>query len=487
MFSTKHYIDLAGGKFNGTSTSDLRSLFRELENSPTKDHIVVHFHGGLVSRELAEAGAERLMTCYTEGGAYPIFFFWRSDLLTILSRDLDKIATEPIFRRLVKRLVQLALSKLKDYVGARSAGPLMLVSEEDLPDDPELLEQFATAREPDGAIAEGVELTSKQIEQAELELETDEIIQKESIAIAEWVAPAVEHPDLADRAGSYRVEPRPTLMSQNVRDELAQAETARGARGVSMFLLVKHGLIILKRVIERFARARDHGIYATVVEEILRELYLDSVGTSVWTLMKNDTHQAFGEDAEVFGGTAFGAELRKWWRPGRRITLVGHSTGAIYIGNLLEHIDPLFDPEMKFDVIFLAPACSFEFLAARLEVFRRRVHHIRVFGLQDELERGYWEVPVLYPASLLYMVSGLFEEPTVDMPIVGMQRYFSNARPYTSQEIRAVVTYLDRKCVWSLADGGPGFRCSAKNHGGFDADQSTRASLTEFLRTAETG
>ena len=150
-----------------------------------------------------------------------------------------------------------------------------------------------------------------QIEQAELELETDEVIQKEALAIAQWVAPVTVDPNVTARAGSGApVAPCPTLMSQNVREELAREQTHLGARAgfFTAAVLVKYGIVILKRLIERFARRRDHGIYATIVEEVLRELYVDSLGALAWTLMKNDTHDAFGADAQVFGGTAFVAQ-----------------------------------------------------------------------------------------------------------------------------------------------------------------------------------
>ncbi len=490
MLLSEHYIDLAGGKFNKTSPADLARLFAKLGQSATKDHLVIHFHGGLVSRASAEQTAEGLLPTYESAGAYPVFFFWRSDLWTTLSKNLGEIAHEPVFQRLVKRLLQLALSKLKDHTGVRSGGPLALVSEDALPDDPVLLAEYAAAREPNNAKLAGVDLTEMQVDQAQVELETDEVLQRETRAIAEWTAPSVADPSMTARAGTGpATAPRPTLMSPGVQKELAQEQSKPGARAgfFTAVALAKHGIMILKRVIERFAGRRGHTLYVTIVEEVLRELYVDSIGALAWTLMKNDTRAAFGTDAQLFGGTAFLGELKNWWQPGRRITLVGHSTGAIYIGNFLEHADPLFDPTVKFDVVFLAPACSFEFMAAKLPVFERRVNRMRLFGLDDKRERGYWEVPVLYPASLLYLVSGLFEEPTVDMPLVGMQRYFSDADPYTSPEIKAVAKYLDKKSVWSLAEGAAGLSCSAARHGGFDEDPTTRESLKEFLRASARG
>jgi hypothetical protein len=489
MLSPNHYLDLADGKFNQTNAADLTTLFDSLERAAAKDHLVVHFHGGLVSRATAELAAEGLMPYYEEGRAYPVFFFWHSDLWTTLTRNLDQIAQEPIFKRLVKRLVQLALGKLSSFAGARVGGPLPLESEDALPDDLHELAQYAAQREPAGSKVKGVTLTNAQIDQATVELETDEIIQAESRALAVSVAPPAMGADVRARSASGgAVTPRRTLMSKSVLDELAQEQHAPGARigGLMTFTtLVIRGVIVLKRLIGRFAERRDHGLYTTIVEEILRELYIDSIGALAWAMMKKDTLDAFGTDPQVYGGTAFLKHLKAWWHPGRRITLIGHSTGAIYIGHMLEHADPLLDPTARFNVVFLAPACSFEFMASKLPVFTRRVDRLRMFGLKDELERGYWEVPVLYPASLLYMVSGLFEEPASDMPIVGMQRYFSGAEPYLTPEIQEVTSYLQGKSVWALAHGEPGLFTSANKHGSFDEDLHTRESLREFLRAAK--
>jgi hypothetical protein len=149
---------------------------------------------------------------------------------------------------------------------------------------------------------------------------------------------------------------------------------------------------------------------------------------------------------------------------------------------VLEHLDKDLPPDARIDVVFLAPACTFEFMRERLPVFKRRVAKFRMFALKDELERGYWEVPVLYPASLLYMVSGLFEDPTVDMPIVGMQRYFSGAAPYDDAAIGEVVAWIGKRSVWSVADDGlAGLQSGSLRHGGFDEDVTTRASLEHIL------
>jgi len=485
MLSPRYYVDLADGRFNLTTAADLAEVFARLEAAPTRDHLAVHFHGGLVSRASAEAGAEGLLPYYESGGAYPVFFFWHSNLGTTLTKNLDEIASEPVFQRLVKRLIQLALGKLAAHAGARAAGPLVLESENRVPDDLPSLARYANEREPDGVA--GVALTESQADAAQAELETDPIVQAESRAIAAAVAPPAPETTVRERAaGAKPVAPRRTRMSAAVVQELAAEHPAPGARlGVVTFAtLAIRGVIALRRVIQRFSGGRDHGLYTTVVEELLRELYVDSLGALAWTLMKKDTLDAFGPDPAMHGGTAFVQRLSAWWKPGRHITLIGHSTGAIYIGHFVAHANSVLPAEAKFDVALLAPACSFAFMAEKLPLFEKRVRRIRLFGLKDTLERGYWEVPVIYGASLLYMVSGLFEEPTVDQPLVGMERYFSNAAPYVTPEISAVTAYLAGKCVWSIATGAAGLVSGAERHGGFTEDPQTRDSLREFLRTA---
>jgi hypothetical protein len=202
--------------------------------------------------------------------------------------------------------------------------------------------------------------------------------------------------------------------------------------------------------------------------------------------MKKDTADAFLDDSpdapqEIHGGRAFVKRLVAWWKPGRRVTLVGHSTGAIYIAHLLQAADSMLPAAAKFDAVFLAPAASFAFLSEKLALLNKRVGEFRLFGLRDALERGYWEVPVLYPASLLYLVSGLFEDPVVDMPIVGMQRYHLATGPYNLPEVKDVLGWIGDRCVWSEVAGSPGFASGALKHGGFGDDPATVASLEHIL------
>jgi len=123
-------------------------------------------------------------------------------------------------------------------------------------------------------------------------------------------------------------------------------------------------------------------------------------------------------------------------------------------------------------LIFLLPACTDSLFA---ETLARHAavplfDEFSMFALSDPLEAGYWEAPPLYPRSLLYMVSGLFEDEA-DQPLVGMERYATGTAVYEGgdvQAVRAFVTVPSERSVWSCADHGLGLASDAIKHGGFD-------------------
>ncbi|MBL7198897.1 MAG: hypothetical protein ISS56_01975 [Anaerolineae bacterium] len=483
----EHYLDLENGMFAETTAADLDDLLAALSGHPDRDNLVIHFHGGLVSREAAHPIAERVFDTYRAGEAYPVFVIWNSGLLQTLRNNLSEIGKEEAFKRLVRRVAQFALGKLVETVGDRGQ-PLELTSMKNMPRNLDSLEAFLDERESTLAPAEDLALSKEQEDQIDNEFKKDLVLRREATLIANGLRkPDEVDEDLKTRGGSPVRGSTQTLMSASILKEIAEQTPDPSERSSQMVLaLVTYGLKILKAVLQRYSTGRDHGLYTTIVEEVLRTLYLDNAGALVWKLIKNDTLHAFGGDLTKHGGTALAQGLAGSWHDGQRITLVGHSTGAIYIGEFLEEADKVLPAEARFDVVYLAAACSFKYLQERLELFERRVSNIRVFGLSDEIERSYWEVPVIYRGSLLYLVSGLFEEEEIDMPLVGMERYFGAEGPYDRPDIVDVLDYIKPEMrVWSgKAEGlGPGKRCTAATHGAFDdEDQPTRDSVAHLLR-----
>lgn len=472
MIDKSNSLDLVAGKFTGTTAADLAALFAGVAAS---DLLVAHFHGGLVSRGSAHLSAAGLLSgVYTPSKAAPVFFVWNSDLWTTLTANLDEIAQEPIFKRLVLRVVQLALGKLRTADGRGDSldiDPLIGIKNKN---SLEGIEQYAHDNEPSEPARD--DLTREQREQIENELDRDQVLKDESLAIAADVVPP------APGSRGATLAPRKTLMAAAVKKEIAAEDTPADARDIATIVtILRYAAKIVFAVVKRYADKRDHGLYTTAVEETLRMLYFDAPAFTVWKAMKKDTADAFGKDPALFGGTSFLGEVKKWWKPGRRIALVGHSTGAIYIGYLLAHAkDAGLPPDLKFDVVFLAPACTFDFMAEHLPAFQDRVANFRMFAMTDQNERAYWEVPALYRGSLLYLVSGLCEDE-IDKPILGMQRYHDGQGPYAQPNIQKVLAYLNKRCVWSVVAGRDGFASGAKKHGDFDEDETTRKSLGHIL------
>jgi hypothetical protein len=275
-------------------------------------------------------------------------------------------------------------------------------------------------------------------------------------------------------------------MSPSILDDIRREAPAPETRGlVTVSTIISGAVAVLASVIDRFATRRDHGVYATVVEELLRKFYLANAGKLVWDLMKKDTADAFGNDLNQHGGTAFLEGLKTHLATGHRphITLVGHSTGSIYICHFLKHADARLPADVTFDVIFLAPACTFMLFSETLKNHGHRIARIRSFGMLDEVECADVLVPLVYPHSLLYLVSAIFEDEP-DTPLVGMQRYYSREAPYDTPEVLSCVDYLlasSERAVWSVVNAGNGLSSSAKKHGDFDNDVPTLESLRYII------
>ena len=175
-------------------------------------------------------------------------------------------------------------------------------------------------------------------------------------------------------------------------------------------------------------RDRDHGAYTTIVEEVLRAAYSDKVGATIWRAIKRNTETAFRTEPR-YVGTALLNELRSLAQADTafsRFSLVGHSTGAIYINDFIGAAAARL-PNARFDVVFVAPACRFEHFNNVLEKHSTAIANFRMFAMDDERESSNRLASIIYPRSLLYFISGVLEREA-DAPIMGMQRFFTNSK-----------------------------------------------------------
>jgi len=488
--SKNHYVHLENGLLNGVDYSerDLDDLFRNMRDHQDGGTLALHFHGGLVSRKSGlEIGERMLGGCYMPP-AYPVFFVWESHPLETIKNNLGEIAAEVIFKSLLKHVSQFALAKLREDAGGRGTR-LELPQDDEVWSHLDLLQRggLPFAGVDAGAVARDAVLSETQLRQFGERLEADVKFIGAARALAANILP--EGRELHRGA---RVETAvASLISPSVIDEIRASSEHEASRGLfSTARLVKGALSILVNVIGRFAQRRDHGFFPTIVEEILRELYAANAGGFVWKMMKKDTADAFdyasqGNSGKRRGGAGFLRRLDSAWMDGYkpRVILIGHSTGAIFICNLLKAADSMgLTPEIKFDVVFLAPAVTFEQFAGTLSENSGRINGFRSFGMQDDIEKADKLLGIAYPRSLLYLVSGILEDEP-DKPIVGMQRYFSQNAPFEPgrhASIDECIRFVDKRTnsvVWSEKNDGPGLASGARKHGDFDNDTATLESV----------
>ena len=487
MPDPKHLIHTGrDGVLDSTTTAHIDDMMSGIRQT---GKAVIHLHGGLVKESSALGKADELLPVYSGAGAYPVFFVYETGLLEIVRNNLGEIAKEKVFKRLLKKLLKYAAGKLANAGGLKAAG-----GGYPMPTDIEVsieVNQAASGQEPykDFQVTNPEELTEEEENLFRDALVADAKLQEELQAVVNGAADFDEVQSSAKGVTLSHQVSSETLMSPQVMQQLVEDARLKEGKGLfsSAKFLINAGKI-LGRVVRRHVTNRDHGLYTTVVEELLREYYIANIGATVWGAMKKETADTFDNSGggDIRGGWYFVEQLAKVIKDGdcREVTVVGHSLGSVFACNLIDHLaaarqdsnHPLpADFQLK-DLIFLAPAVTHERFALTLGSHSDLFQRFRAFNLSDELEAGYWEVPVIYPRSLLYLVSGLFEEDAdgdgaYDKPLVGMQRYVEDSSTYDDEgvpEIRSFLKATVDRVYYSITDQGPGKATDALKHGGFD-------------------
>lgn len=509
---------LRDGKYDGMTRADVAATFAAFRAQTATNRLALFFHGGLVDKASGQQGAANEYEKYKDV-VFPLFFIWESGIWEVLAHHLPLIFAETIFGRIVDHANDLLTSKLSQAQGAQHREGTALDVKLDLAD----------------LTPEQLILTSADLDSFMSAIKNDEQIQHEAVAIAR-TSNAVDALMPTTRiCGSLQLSPR-TYMSPEivraVRGAYAQANrrnlgTAEkldalpfnvGGAIEAAGVIAKAAEPVVINCVKRLVANRHHGVACTIVEEVLRALYLANAGSSIWEEMKRETEYAFGPESARYGGTAVIEELcaQLKQKPGTPVTLVGHSTGAIYIGNFLRHVDIALraqgDTTTMFDVILMAPASTMDFYARN---YASRVRGIRIFQMNDATEQqdhlmskdvGPDDPSILgkmYPRSLLYLVSGVCEYfegeggsgPHTfdgdDMPILGMDRFYAQPAVFTPGDYPSVgqaraqfavaPPTAPAKYVRVLSPTPPtpddGYRSTAEKHANFPGDGPTMNSI----------
>ncbi|MDH3914017.1 MAG: C1 family peptidase [Rhodospirillales bacterium] len=211
-----------------------------------------------------------------------------------------------------------------------------------------------------------------------------------------------------------------------------------------------------------FIKEKITDVTDTLVEDAVRRPV-----TAIWDEMKRDAKVPFERGGDgLHTIRTFAKELGG---EGKKIHLVGHSTGAVLLGHLLDAFDGLKMANLVSSCSLMAPACTVEFYhrhyhprlgkpAGKDKDKVVRLPKLAVYCLSDQLELDD-NVAYAYRKSLLYLITRALERER-DKPVLGMER--------DRKEVKA-----GPGLEFIISKGGKTGRSVSTSHGGFDNDPNT--------------
>ena len=448
--------------------------------------LMLFVHGGLVSQADGIAGAEDfagLVEELTDEGweiAAPI---WRSSVGETVESNWEELKNEPRFVRIAVRIAAWLDRRFGNRLFAEAmtetalrGGSLEVLQHIALPDAGQLEADLAAQPEVLNQIMLVEDLTDLQL--AESEMAAEILADEELVGWLEAGLPYVDE-RIVRRVHALRLAP-PTLTDKRA--------IATPAAYISAIEAARIGWRVLKRTIDR----RDHGLGPTIVEEVLRALYLAKAGAALWRVMKEDARQHLDAGG---AGTYLLARLGEIARGGKdvRVLAIGHSAGALFCGRLAL-ATRLAPPGLSVGHILLAPAIRIDEAAEGYA--GGRFEGLRVFTMNDQREiANALDGKIFgkaYTASLLYLISGALEDEGEypDAPLLGMQRHLAPPYKGTRRENEAreklakVLAGLPDPVIFAPSpDNAPsGRRTNSVMHGGYWRDQPTVESIKQIAR-----
>ncbi|MHC2282884.1 hypothetical protein ACVME8_009527 [Bradyrhizobium diazoefficiens] len=452
--------------------ADIDRLVDELLRETSQ--LVLHFHGGLVSEESGLKTADAMAANYREIPSLSIV--WETGLVETLRDNILGITKTKAFQKTLSWVLAKAGSgDLGGAKGATTQGALDPTSIE------ALLSTEEGTRELDAITAAQAKATESS---ATAKGVTDDDLDEAAIAsdIEYDFSSDPSLPELIDSGAPG---------SAPIRRRIDMDEGAMGftVTGVALFIAR-----VVVSVVRRYRSKTHHDPLPTCVEELLRAAYLADAGKFAWDAMKTKAQRMWLDDGANPGIDGHGGgyllrclERLQSSKPDFKIDVVGHSAGSIAICEMLAAIDANQRKVKLRNIVFLAPAVRFDLFARWIPRGPRAFQRFRMFTMMDEWEKLDQLIGSIYPRSLLYLVSGCFEDRPDDA-IVGMARFLREPTTSAGRDYNDVRKWLnlDNRLVYSPSDdgAGDGLRTRAEHHGDFDDDQHTLGSLLSMARGA---
>jgi hypothetical protein len=460
-----------------TTSSNIDNLFKHLSNTEAKK-LVLYFHGGLVNEQNGLETAKRMYNLLNQE-AYTVTFVWKTGFLETLKQQLEAIYNSQLFKKVAKYVSFRSSNRLGGGSG-RGSGQVMTLDEIEL----ELQQENPFDRLDKVARQEAEQLSERKLQDVnyqlleELQADLDRDSQFDNL---------IRDPQF-DRLSIPQLE--------GIEEQ--ETEIERGGGFITLGKLTQ----VAFNVIKRHWQKRDHGFYPTVMEEILRAIYLNYLGKQIWDRMKNTAKGMWkpnqGEiNADNYVGTYFLEKLISLQKekPDLVIDLVGHSAGSICICHLINAIAERYSNFNVRNVLFMAPACTSDLFYENIVTKTDLYQNFRMFTMRDDLETKDFLVPRIYTRSLLYFISGVLED-TADKPIAGLEFHLKGKSPgehdafihYGDDDakLRAIREFLltpgsNRLVLSKTITANSGLNSNSNRHGDFDSDEITLKSLRAII------
>jgi hypothetical protein len=494
-----------GGVVDSGQDQEIADLVAEIEKRKEDggSKILLHLHGGLVDEGSGIAIAKRLSgqgssSFQLDDRWTQIYVIWRTGVLETLQTNwIDLVRDDRLYQTLVRKLILFVVKRIVVPVSVARGAESLEIGETEIQrgitgrngESPFDALEIAMASSPDAgqrAAYLGEQSAGELARDFQKELAMDDAFQLATADIDE----ALNAPTGARGTSPGADRDAGSAMLRRLDDSvIATAITAPldgSARGIisSASILLIFAAKIAAQCFKRFRDGRDHGIHATIVEEVCRKLYGDFVGAKIWGMMTKDAQ-------DHFSANGFGTQLIEIIKGGApaRFVVVAHSAGSILAASLLRAADDA-TLETKVRLFLLAPAVRADVFADIIDHHNNSVEFCRIVMMTDEAERRDAVLGAnrsyIYPSSLLYLVSGMFEEidskAYPDAPLLGLQRFsgacFLNEREKTAEE--TISAFFRGSDCGVILSPSPGL-ASAISHGSFDDDVLTIATIRSLF------
>lgn len=401
--------------------------------------LVLYFHGGLVDeRDAAKAILGMQSEFAKEESAHVVGFIWNTDILSSLEGNLKKLLDNGLATTLIKLLVTPILARRFNGLGELTDADIesYLVGEKDYSESDGLI---------DGETAMRTHLSG---------LSDDELRQEAERDAQQLVFAMDNRNDSETDALWVNMPPQEILdeeVFQAVRSDFDanRDRISNPAPGIAPWSPGRVWLVasILYKVYRRYAEGLAHGPHATVVEEVIQALSADHFLRAVWNTMKKNAATMW--ESGKPGGDLL-AQLTNTIKGGDlSLELIGHSAGSECIAGLIEAFPEQAGsrPVRLNNCVLLAPATNYSRFERSYIAHAARYGSLCIFMMHDRYELSdnlinFRVLKYLYPASLLYLVSGVMEESD-DTPLVGMDRFLRGKHSHRNVDFLAVKTFLE--------------------------------------------